>query len=40
MVSSNTPLGKRLSSTLAYIWTEIERTVLLEELESFDTELI
>jgi len=40
MVSSNTPLGKRLSSALAYTWTETERTVLLEEPESFDAELI
>jgi len=40
MVSYNTPLGKRLSSALAYIWTETERTVLLEEPETFDTELI
>ena len=40
MVSSNTPLGKRISSALAYTWTETERTVLLEEPESFDAELI
>jgi len=40
MVCSNTPLGKRLSSALAYTWTETERTVLLEEPESFDVELI
>jgi len=40
MVSSNTPLGKRLSSALAYTWTETEQTVLLEEPESFDAELI
>jgi len=40
MVSSNTPLGKRLSSTLVYTWTETEQTVLLEEPESFDAELI
>jgi len=40
VVSSNIPLGKRLSSTLAHFWTETERTVLLEEPESFDAELI
>jgi len=40
MVSSNTPLGKRLSSALSYTWTETERTVLLEEPESFDAGLI
>jgi len=40
VVSTNTPLGKRLSSALARTWTETEQTVLLEEPESFDAELI
>ena len=40
IVSAPTALGKRLSKALGYTWTETERTVLLEELEYFDAELV
>ena len=40
IVSTDTTIGKPLSAALKYSWTETERTVLLEEPESFDTKLI
>jgi len=40
IVSAPTALGKRLSKALGYTWTETERTVLLEEQESFDADLV
>ena len=40
IVSADTMIGKRLSTALKYSWTETERTVLLEEPESFDAKLI
>ena len=33
-------MGNRLATTLNYTWTETEKTVLLEEPETFDAELI
>ena len=40
MVSARIELGSRLASALIYTWTETEATVLLEEPETFDSELI
>jgi len=40
IVSAQTAIGKRLASALSYTWTETERTVLLEEPESFDAKLV
>jgi len=40
IISADTTIGKRLSTALKYSWTETERTVLLEEPESFDAKLI
>jgi len=40
VVGANTAIGRRLGSALNYTWTETEKTVLLEEQETFDAELI
>jgi len=40
IVIADTTIGKRLPTALKYSWTETERTVLLEEPESFDAKLI
>jgi ribonuclease HI len=40
IVGANTAIGRRLGSALKYTWTETEKTVLPEEQEAFDAELI
>jgi len=40
IVGADTAIGKRLATALQYTWTETEETVLLEDPESFDAELI
>ena len=40
VVGAQTALGNRLATALNYTWTETEETVLLEEPETFDAELI
>jgi len=40
VIGAGTAIGKRLSTALDRTWIETERTVLLEELEPFDAELI
>jgi len=40
VVGARIELGNRLASALSYTWTETEATVLLEEPETFDAELI
>jgi len=40
VVGTNTAIGRRLGSVLKYTWTETEKTVLLEEQQTFDAELI
>ena len=40
VVGARTALGNRLGAALNYTWTETEGTVLLEEPETFDAELI
>jgi len=40
IVGADMAIGKRLATALQYTWTETEETVLLEDPESFDAELI
>ena len=40
MLSTNSTIGKRLSTALEYRWLMTEKTVLLEDPEAFDAELI
>jgi len=40
VLSANSTIGKRLSTALEYRWLTTEKTVLLEDPEAFDAELI